>query len=59
MSDSEIFERLCVYDRRSPYFIDQEDREACSDCFCDNCFYGRHKLALEVLRLKGLCGEEK
>jgi len=39
--------RLCYYDPRNPDFIGaDEDRKYPVDwCSCDNCFYGRTKLA--------------
>jgi hypothetical protein len=54
MTEQEIFEHLCVYDKRSP-FCNEEitgPQEPRIDCFCDNCFYGRDKLAVEILRLQ-------
>lgn len=61
MPRDEVLEALCTWDRRSPYYADlklayEDDpgsmprpRKSCS---CDNCFYGRDRLALEILRLK-------
>lgn len=51
------YEKLCIHDERSPYFnppVDTEDfiREARYNCACDNCFYGRDAMALEILRLR-------
>ena len=52
-----IFEKLCFYDTRNPdfsikeeYGYDKKEVESCGefskkDCACDNCFYGRSKLA--------------
>jgi hypothetical protein len=63
MTETQIKEKLCIYDRRNPDFsiteefgYDKEDIDATGDhakpnCGCDNCFYGRHKLAEEILRL--------
>ena len=50
-------EKLCIHDPRSPYFnppVDPEDflQEARDNCFCDNCFYGRDAMALEIIRLR-------
>lgn len=58
-----ILENLCWYDRRNPDFqIDEEfgyDKEdvdatgnfARENCHCDNCFYGRIKLAEFAINL--------
>ena len=57
MDLNEIYSYLCYYDMRNPYGA--LDLEMVSDhaellktkkqsCFCDNCFYGRTKLALEI-----------
>jgi len=52
-----VYESLCIYDPRSPFYYDDVDRRPRSDCYCDMCFYGRDKLALEIIRLKELVGE--
>ena len=61
MTEEQIFEKLCYYDRRNPLFnelglgdYDDDDipiarRDGCS---CDNCFYGKDKLAVELLKMK-------
>ena len=54
----EISENLCYYDIRNPDCFVEDDSEdhkepRNNNCACDNCFYGRDKLALEILRLKG------
>jgi len=60
MKLAEVYENLCARDHRSPYFDDVfyepgEERPAPrSNCSCDNCFYGRDKLAIEILMLKGV-----
>ena len=55
MDKLEVCRWLCEYDERNPDFIPLEEwddsREPRKNCFCDNCFYGRDKLALEILRL--------
>lgn len=51
---------LCTYDKRNPYGylscgpIDDDDvaQPRQQGCACDNCFYGRDKLAMEVIRLR-------
>jgi hypothetical protein len=53
-----VLEFLCTKDPRSPYYDDvwydkDETRpEPRKDCFCDNCFYGRDALAVEILALQ-------
>ena len=61
MTIEEIKSNLCYYDRRNPDFMiteefgyDKEEIDATGDfarkdCYCDNCFYGRAKLAEELL----------
>jgi len=48
MTKEEVYEELCIYDKRNPtcsymHEDDYEDeiQEPRIDCFCDNCFYGR------------------
>ena len=57
----EIYKSLCIHDKRNPnnpdnlYPFDKDKEEVIEprkDCACDNCFYGRDKLALEILRLR-------
>lgn len=54
MTDLEIFEKLCYYDKRNPHYIDEEDELGNLDinCSCDNCFRGNSKLANYILKLK-------
>ena len=53
MEEKEIFEYLCRRDERSPlYQGDERDTFDDEKCSCDNCFYGKHKLALEILSLR-------
>lgn len=52
MTEKEILEHLCYYDPRRPDFDpevapDRKPREP--ECACDNCFYGRNKLAVALL----------
>jgi hypothetical protein len=61
MKDSDILGSLCSYDQRNPSwselfgYLDPEDMPVRGpNCACDNCFYGRHELALEILRLKAI-----
>lgn len=58
MKEEEIFDRLCIRDKRNPMFQDiYGDCEANElpeprgeDCYCYACFYGRDGLALEILK---------
>lgn len=58
MSITEIYESLCHYDKRNPSGTQDDDEVADHKqsllkdkrCFCDNCFYGRTKLAEELLK---------
>ena len=64
MTENQVKTNLCYYDKRNPdscigleYGMDQEEIDATGNfakpnCCCDNCFYGRHKLAEEILKLK-------
>ncbi len=50
----DVLEKLCIHDKRNPLYIDDDsDNTANIKCFCDNCFYGRSKLANEILNLLG------
>lgn len=51
MKDEEVKSNLCSYNPRNPDY-DEEFAPAKDLCFCDNCFYGRTKLAEEILNLK-------
>lgn len=59
MKKEEILSNLCYYDKRNPEhtMFDLTDEELVEarkkDCYCDNCFYGRHKLAEYILELEG------
>ena len=56
MQLEEVLEKLCYKDARNPDFMlgyeDEEVPEPRNGCFCDNCFYGRDALAMEILRLR-------
>lgn len=45
-----ILSKLCYYDKRHPSY-DPEIGERDIDCHCDNCFYGRHEMAVYILEL--------
>lgn len=55
----DINESLCWYDPRHPDFDPDYWKEwgedaptpRKEDCSCDNCFYGRDELAMEIIRL--------
>lgn len=61
MKVAEIASNLCYYDLRNPdgykdLYDPEDDKDigayAQKDCSCDNCFYGRTKLAEYILKLK-------
>lgn len=62
MNESEVKGKLCHYDKRNPnsiysYMSEDDIKEDgykpnLEGCYCDNCFYGRTKLALYILELK-------
>lgn len=52
MSTEEIKESLCVYDKRNPYYTKEAEKINKTDCYCDNCFRGKHQLANELLKVK-------
>ncbi len=52
---------LCAKDKRNPLWTEVYAGDVVNDdplprvnCFCDNCFYGRDRLAVEILRLREL-----
>jgi len=51
MNETEILSNLCYHDPRNPDYTDDDDDKP-ENCYCDNCFYGRDKLAKEILRLR-------
>lgn len=61
MTEEGVREKLCSNDPRHPFWavlygelLDEEAPAPRENCYCDNCFYGRDELAVEILRLKGL-----
>jgi len=63
MTEQEIKEELCYYDLRNPDGVNSYDlldaeeikeegygNHKKEDCSCDNCFYGRTKMAEELLK---------
>ena len=61
-----ILESLCYYDSRNPNnnlenddVTEEEYKNAPGDCICDNCFYGRTKLAQNYLELVNYVNETR
>lgn len=57
MEKTEVLKRLCCFDKRNPHGTADFDPEDTTEphresCACDNCFYGRDKLAQEILKLQ-------
>lgn len=63
MKIEDVLTNLCDYDTRNPdgvisYLTEEDIKEegltakARDNCFCDNCFYGRTKLAEYIIKLK-------
>jgi len=54
---AKLKENLCYYDPRNPCFEgeynDEGNKRTGSNCFCDNCFYGRTWMAEMLLELIG------
>ena len=62
MTEKEIKEELCYYDLRNPenmvsYGLTKDEikeegygNHSKKDCYCDNCFYGRTRMAEELLK---------
>lgn len=51
MTIEEIKSKLCYYDKRHPDYVKSERISGREGCMCDNCFYGRHPLAEQLLQL--------
>ena len=56
MTRQEVYEYLCYYDPRNPFYTKPElDEEIVKprrdNCYCESCFRGNDKLAMEILRL--------
>ena len=45
-------EKLCYHDPRNPFHNADDDTAPRDGCACDNCFYGRDQMALEIIRLR-------
>ena len=55
MQKKDIYENLCIRDKRNPchndIYLNGEEVEKDNNCSCDNCFYGRTKMAEYILEL--------
>lgn len=56
MKPEDFYSSLCTKDKRSPYFediygLDDEPPGPRQGCYCDNCFYGRDRLAMVIIEL--------
>jgi len=56
MSEQEIKSNLCYYDPKNPNknlntYEDEDRPQPREKCYCDNCFYGRDKLAMQLLEV--------
>ncbi len=51
MDRKTVLENLCSYDPKNPdnMVLDSDKKPRQIDCYCDNCFYGRDKLAMALL----------
>ena len=54
------YESLCYFDKRNPNgdpLPDDDDPREPRElgCACDNCFYGRDAMALEIIQLRNPC----
>lgn len=61
-SDDEIKKNLCYYDPENPNnnldcYDDEERPTPRENCYCDNCFYGRDKLARYILSNANSAGD--
>lgn len=58
LTNAQILENLCYYDLRNPdnclddYEAEEIARQKSKKCSCDNCFCGRHHLAVELLAVQ-------
>lgn len=52
MNTQQIKEQLCIYDKRNPNYEEYNKPIKSENCFCDNCFRGKHELANELLKVK-------
>jgi hypothetical protein len=52
MTTTEILLNLCAYDDRNPGKTQDRKLNMKGPCYCDNCFYGRTRMAEEILKLQ-------
>ena len=54
----EVYTNLCAYDKRNPFCTEtcgcERSELTRENCMCDNCFYGRTKMAEQILDLLGI-----
>jgi len=55
MNLDDVYTKLCYYDKRNPvgnwsYDLAYEPPEG--ECYCDNCFRGKHELACRIIELE-------
>lgn len=53
MTTKEVYSNLCYYDTRHPDWWEALEPRI-ESCSCDNCFHGRHNLALEIIKMREL-----
>jgi len=58
MTTDQIKEKLCEYDERNPNY-NKDYPKVKEECYCDNCFYGGHYLAEELLKVIAELEKEK
>ncbi len=61
MKLSELYKNLCRHDTRNPHYDAEYDSDfvaRSNDCHCDNCFYGRDKLAMSMIDAYNLLTNE-
>lgn len=52
MTHQELLDDICLYDPQSPYYDEASAPISIpTNCCCDNCFYGRSRLAYYTLEL--------
>ena len=52
MTNEEVRRNLCYYDEGTPDCDPESDdaQKPRDGCYCDNCYYGRDVLAMEILK---------
>ena len=56
MKEEKVLINLCIYDKRNPNSNVEifGEKSAFGPCTCANCFYGRLKLANELIQIRKL-----